>query len=74
MNYVLSGLDVTDDTAETLGIDLGGSPKADEGSAIAFTVYPFGRVTVIVYPFSKRSPFKDLKTTISQFFEPFLEV
>lgn len=46
------GLDVTDTTAVTLGVYLYGPPKAEEGSAIAFTVYPFSRVSVIVYPFS----------------------
>jgi len=32
---------VTDSTAVTLGVYLFGAPKAEEGSAIAFTVYPF---------------------------------
>lgn len=51
---------VTEGAAETIAIIFGVSAKADEGSAIAFTVYPFGRVSVIVYPFSNRSPCKFL--------------
>ena len=60
LNYLSIASVVADSTAVTLGVYLFGAPKAEEGSAIAFTVYPFLRVSVIVYPFSRSSPRKDL--------------